>query len=146
MTLKKKSILACLLIPFFLIAIVNPGYSIDDTLTSVNDVGSIGVSAYKKNPSTLYVTFFYKSHKTDRLVFWQGVSSEVSCDVYELVGNRFDNKQGHHLGEIKQHRLSSYNQGVYIEVNTTGEKWGLVECGWTFGGIKFYGKKEFLQH
>lgn len=141
-----QSILAGLFMASFLIIIATSGYCANNELTSVNDVDSIDVSAYKKNTSTLYVSFLYKNHKTDQLVFWRGYRTQASCDVYELIGNVFDKQKGRFIGEIKNHDLNDFNQGLYIEVATTGEKWGIVECGWTFGGIKFYGERTFLQH
>ena len=142
---KQGLILVGLFIAFFSTIITTTAYCGRDDLTSVNDVDSISLIAYKKNNSTLYVSFLYKNHRTDQLVFWKGVSSDVSCDVYELKGKGSNKERGTRLGSINQHSLNNFNQGVYIEVVTTNEEWGLVECGWTFGGIKFYGEQDFLQ-
>ena len=144
MILKQKSIFASLFIASFLIIIVTSGYCADNRLTSVNDVDSFDVIAYKKTNTTLYVSFLYKNHKTDQLVFWQNTSCDINCDVYELLGNRGNKQKGRNIGSYKN-SLNSFSQGIYIDVVTTNEEWGLVDCGWTYGGKKYYGETTFLQ-
>jgi len=148
MFLKQKSFLASLFIASFLVIIVNSGYCANNDLTSLNDVNSIDIVAYKKNNTTLYVSFIYRHHRTDQLVYWKGSSSRVSCNVYELVD---ENKQkdrdiGRSIGSIRNHDLNDYYQGIYIDVVTTNEEWALVGCEWTFDGKTFYAEEKFLQH
>ena len=144
MILKHKSILVGLFIVSFLIIIVNSGYCADNRLTSVNDVDSFDVIAYKKNNTTLYVSFLYKNHRTDQLVFWQNTSCDINCDVYELIGDGHNKQKGRNLGSYKG-SLNSYSQGIYIDVVETNEPWGLADCGWTYGGKKYYSERKFKQ-
>lgn len=115
-------------------------------LTSINDVDVLSVSARKTNNSTLYVSFFYKNSRTDKLVFWRGMTSQMSCDAYELIGNIHEKRKGKYLGSLKNHPVSSFSQGVYIEIVTSKEKWGLVDCAWTYGGKYYYGEDTFIQY
>ena len=146
MTLKWKSLLAGLLMTSFLIIVGNLGYCASSKLTSVNDIDMVDVSAYMKNDSTLYVKFFFKNFKHDQLVFWRGDRTQASCNVYELIGKSSDKRKGRLMGSIKNHDLNEFSQGIYIDVTTTKEKWGLVECSWTFGGRYFNGQDDFQQH
>ena len=90
MILKQKSILASLFIASFLIIIVTSGYCADNRLTSVNDVDSFDVIAYKKTNTTLYVSFLYKNHKTDQLVFLHLVFYSIAIHGFQSCFIRLD--------------------------------------------------------
>lgn len=144
MILKSKTNLSGLFVVFFLIILL-PSVSVAEELRSVNDVDMINVIAYKKSQTTLYVSFLYKNYRNDKLVFWRDTSSEASCNVYELVGNERDKQKGSYIGSIKNHRLNDFSQGLYIDIVTTKEESGLVDCSWTFGGRHYNGNTTFSQ-